>query len=354
MFAFIRYPDWIKPEIIPGLPVRWYGLMYIVAFAVAYFILIYQVKRDKTQYPKELVDGLFYSGILGLLLGARIFSTLIYHDNFSGYGPNYWLQPWLIFWPFSDGKFVGLQGMSYHGGAVGLVVAIVIYCRVKKLSFRKWADMLALAVPLGYTFGRLGNFINGELWGRVTTAPWGMVFPNATPLSMNKEWVRETASELGPQYAAEFMRNGFINLPRHPSQIYEMIFEGVVLFLLLWFVGRRLKKSDGQIAGFYFIGYGFFRFFIEYFREPDASLGFILGPGRGAGNAPTEIVQSWLNFSMGQLLCFLMMVGGTALVIGSRLYEKKFGAPVENFKIPDADKKTEKKSLSSLFKKKRK
>ena len=171
---------------------------------------------------------------------------------------------------------------------------------------------------------------------------------------MNKEWVRETASELGPQYAAEFMRNGFINLPRHPSQIYEMIFEGVVLFLLLWFVGRRLKKSDGQIAGFYFIGYGFFRFFIEYFREPDASLGFILGPGRGAGNAPTEIVQSWLNFSMGQLLCFLMMVGGTALVIGSRLYEKKFGAPVENFKIPDADKKTEKKSLFSLFKKKRK
>ena len=102
MFAFIRYPDWIKPEIIPGLPVRWYGLMYIVAFAVAYFILIYQVKRDKTQYPKELVDGLFYSGILGLLLGARIFSTLIYHDNFSGYGPNYWLQPWLIFWPFSE------------------------------------------------------------------------------------------------------------------------------------------------------------------------------------------------------------------------------------------------------------
>lgn len=352
MLAFIPFPDWIKPEIIPGLPIRWYGLMYIVAFTIAYFVLMYQVKRDKTDYPKELVDGVFYAGIVGLLLGARIFSTLIYHDNFSGFGPNYWLQPWLIFWPFENGRFVGLQGMSYHGGAIGLVIGVVIYCRVKKLSFRKWADMLALSVPLGYTFGRVGNFINGELWGRVTLMPWGMVFPNAPRLSMNKEWVRKAVDELGNEYASQYLRGGSINLPRHPSQIYEMIFEGIVLFLFLWFVVRRFKKADGQIAGFYFIGYGFVRFFIEYFREPDASIGFILGPGRGVGNAHTEILESWFNFSMGQLLCFLMIIGGMALAVGCFLYEKKYGAPVEHFVIPDTEKKPKKKSLLSLFKKK--
>lgn len=353
MLAYITFPQWLKPEIIPGLPIRWYGLMYIVAFAVAYGILMYQVKRDKTQYPKELVDGLFYAGIIGLLVGARVFSTLIYHDNFSGYGTNYWLQPWLIFWPFSDGKFVGLQGMSYHGGVIGLLTALIIYCRIKKLSFRKWADMLALAIPLGYGFGRLGNFINGELWGRVTNAPWGMVFPNATPLSMNKTWVKEMLEALGPEYLAEHMRGSYINLPRHPSQIYELIFEGVVLFFFLWFVVRRFKKADGEIAGFYLIGYGFARFFIEYFREPDANIGFILGPGRGVGNAPTEILESFLNFSMGQLLCFLMILGGFMLFLGSRLYEKKYGPTVENFVIPSEDNKKKKRKFFNFLERKK-
>ncbi len=335
MLAFINYPSWMRPEIVSWLPVRWYGLMYLFAFGTAYLIFKYQVKKDSVEYPEKLVGDFIFTAILGLVIGARVFSTLVYHDNFDGlsYTPNYWLQPWLIFWPFRGGQFVGLEGMSYHGGVIGCIIAILIFCKKHKISFRKWGDMLGVAIPLGYTFGRLGNFINGELWGRVTTKPWGMVFPNAVldRGTSRAEWAKEIAQELGIEAL-----NGRLNLPRHPSQIYEMIFEGFVLFLLLWFVGRRLKKYDGQIIGFYLIGYGAIRFVLEYFRQPDANKGFILGPGRNFNpNYPLELVQSYLNISIGQILCLLMVLIGSALVIIFWLVGKKYGPPVENFVIEE-------------------
>ena len=302
MLAYINFPNWLKPEIIPGLPVRWYGLMYLVAFGITYFLVLRQFKRDDTGLEEDDLISCFFWAIIGLLIGARIFATTIYDPT------HYYIrQPWLIFWPFRNGSFTGLQGMSYHGGVAGAVVGTLLFCRKKKQPWFKYADLLAAAIPLGYTFGRLGNFINGELWGRVTTKSWGVVFPHAPFFPTAQQWVSDIVAEIGMTMPP----SGWINLPRHPSQLYEALFEGVILWLFLWFVVRRKKKADGAVVSFYLIGYGFVRFFIEYFREPDADMGF---PLQFADQGPTQAVfRSFLNFSTGQILCLLMIAGGILL-----------------------------------------
>jgi phosphatidylglycerol:prolipoprotein diacylglycerol transferase len=153
--------------------------------------------------------------------------------------------------------------MSYHGGIIGVIIMSVLFCRKRKFDFWKFADLISPAIPLGYTFGRIGNFINGELFGRVTAVPWGMYFP------------------LDPTQSL-----------RHPSQLYEAFFEGIFLFAVLWAL-REKKLFDGALLGFYIFGYGFIRFMIEFFREPD----YMVGP-----------------ISIGQFLCLLMMLGGIVLL----------------------------------------
>ena len=307
----IPFPSWLNPEIIPGLPVRWYGLMYIFAFGAAYLLYRRQIKERKFPMSDDDLSSLFFYGILSLLAGARIFSTLIYHgDN------TYWLKPWLIFWPFQDGRFTGLQGMSYHGGALFGLLSVIIFSKVKKLSFRELSDMFAASVPLGYTFGRLGNFINAELYGRVTTSPLGMIFPDARPLPASESWVVEAAEKTGVE-----ITGAFVNLPRHPSQLYEMIFEGVVLWAIIWFFRSR-KPFKGFLLGLYFLGYGFFRFIIEYFREPDENLGYPIQFVQN--NLPTAFYHPLLSFTTGQIFCFFMILFGVIwLVIASRLPGKE-------------------------------
>ena len=190
MPLYIPFPSWLKPEVIPGLPVRWYSLMYIVAFGIAYLLYRRQVKERRFPMSEDDLYGLFFWGILALIVGARLFSTLIYETSRI-----YLRQPWLIFWPFRNGRFTGLQGMSYHGGAFAGLLAVVIYAKVKKFSFRELGDMFVASIPLGYTFGRLGNFINGELYGRVTSSPIGMIFPHATSYPASEPWVREIAEK---------------------------------------------------------------------------------------------------------------------------------------------------------------
>lgn len=297
---YIPYPSWIKPEIIPQLPVRWYGLMYLFAFVTAYLLFQWQIRRRQIKVNPDLVMNFFFWIIIGLLVGARLFSTLIY--NGTAY---YWTQPWLIFWPFQDGKFTGFEGMSFHGGVVGAVVAAIIYCRVNKISVLEWGDLLVHGVPLGYTFGRLGNFINGELYGKVSDAPWAMVFPTARPVDSGQPWVADFANRIGMS-----VTDNLINLPRHPSQLYEALFEGLVLWLVMWFVVRPRKPFRGFSIAAYMIGYGVIRFFIEYVRAPDDNLAFIIK--LGPQDNPPELFMSLLNFSMGQLLSFLMVLGGVA------------------------------------------
>jgi phosphatidylglycerol:prolipoprotein diacylglycerol transferase len=170
---------------------------------------------------------------------------------------------------FSNGfRYVGLSGMSYHGGLIGVVLVSIYFCHKHRINLWQFGDWLCTAAPLGYMFGRFGNFINGELWGRVTTVPWGMYFP------------LDATQKL-----------------RHPSQLYEALFEGLFLFCLLWVIRKR-NPFDGFLIGLYIFGYGLVRFCIEFFREPDAHLGFVLG----------------FN-TMGQVLCTLMMMAGIAIIL---------------------------------------
>jgi len=307
----ISFPSWLKPEIIPGLPLRWYGLMYVVAFGIAYYLYRKQIKERNFPMSEDDLSSMFVWGIIALIAGARLFSTLIYHGDST-----YWLKPWLIFWPFDGyGRFTGLQGMSYHGGALFGLLSIIIFARVKRIDFREIADMFAASVPLGYTFGRLGNFINAELYGRVTTGPLGMIFPDAAPLPTNESWVREAAEKTGIA-----LKGDFVNLPRHPSQIYEMLFEGVILWAIIWFFRNR-KPFKGFLVGLYFLGYGLFRFIIEYFREPDSHLGYRLEFVKST--MPTAYSHPLLSFSTGQIFCFLMILGGIIwMIIASRLPEE--------------------------------
>ena len=259
-------PAQISPTLfgIGSFQLRYYSLMYIVAFALVYSLVLYRIKHEKYEYTAETIQDYMVWAMLGVIVGGRLGYVLFY--NF-GY---YWQHPLKIILPFdfSNGmRFTGLSGMSYHGGAIGVAAVSAYFCIKQKINFWHFIDLFAPAIPLGYFFGRIGNFINGELYGRVTTMPWGMYFPLDPTLKL-----------------------------RHPSQLYEAFFEGIVLFAVLWSI-RKKKRFDGFLLGIYICGYGFVRFIIEFYREPDYQLGFVLG-----------------SLSMGQVLCLLMISGGLAIL----------------------------------------
>ncbi len=305
--AYLRFPAWLHPEILPWLPIRWYGLMYLVAFTVAYLLVRIQMREKRLDVHPDAPVNLFFWGIIGLLVGARLFAVIIYDP--TGY---YLRHPLQIILPVArvDGRlvFTGLAGMSYHGGLAGAVVACLLYLRVKRLDTLEWGDMIVAAVPLGYTFGRLGNFINGELFGRVTTAPWGMIFPQAGPFSTREEWVGEVARRVGLPTAGQ----EWINLPRHPSQLYEAFFEGIVLWAILWFLLRKRRPYKGFLIGAYVIGYGLARFLIEYFRQPDPEIGYVL---HLTSAPPSPWRVNTLLLTTGQILSALMIVTGVLLLV---------------------------------------
>lgn len=340
MYLYIDYPSFISPYVIPGLPIRWYSLMYLVAFALAYLVVRLERKKKMIDITDDDLLNLFIWVIAFLLLGARLGSVFIYDDNRL----YYLTHPWMIFWPFENGRFVGLPGMSYHGGVAGVVAGVLLYCRstkkssikqhetavakygkkkadkmpaVKLRTFYEMTDALLLGVPLGYTFGRLGNFFNAELYGRVTASPIGMMFPNAEKLSTSLPWVASLATELG----IPFNPGDYVNLPRFPSQLFEAFFEGIAVFLILWFVirpyaAKHRAGGHGLITGWYLVLYGVFRFGLEYLREPDENLGYIITLGGHDG--PIQLFQSVWNFSMGQLLCALMIIWGILIIITTK------------------------------------
>lgn len=314
MSLFINYPSWISPYVIKGLPIRWYAVMYVFAFATAYILFMGLLKeKENRDIKKESAEDLFIYCVIGLLIGARLGSCLFYDDALY-----YLSHPWLIFWPFRNGEFVGLPGMSYHGGVIGAIVAGLIYTKVKKISFLRLADLITSAIPFAYTWGRLGNFINGELYGRVTTSRMGMVFPTAERFSTTHQWVRSVADTVGIVYSP----GDYVNLPRWPSQLFEAFFEGIVLGIIIWFVVRKIKKkrnmADGTILASYLMGYGLIRFILEYFRQPDSDIGYVIGH-----SSNIYLFESVLNISKGQVFCLLMVIGGLALLLCVNLIAKR-------------------------------
>jgi phosphatidylglycerol:prolipoprotein diacylglycerol transferase len=263
-------PSHISPTLfsIGSFQLRYYSLMYLVAFAVVYLLFLYRIKRKEISITNDFFQDYLVWAMVGLIVGARFGYALFY--NFS----YYLSRPLEIIIPFdfSNGvQFVGLSGMSYHGGLIGVVLVTLYFCHKHKINRWQFGDWLCAAAPLGYMFGRIGNFLNGELWGRQTTVPWGMYFPHDTT-----------------------------HLLRHPSQLYEAFFEGLILFAVLWLIRNR-NPFHGFTVGLYIFGYGLVRFIIEFFREPDAHLGFVLG----------------FN-TMGQVLCILMMITGIGIIAWRR------------------------------------
>lgn len=261
-------PEQMNPVIfqIGWFKIQYYGLMYIIAFALIYYMVKFRVKHEKRfDVSVNQIQDLSIMIILGLIIGARLGYVLFYNLFY------YLGNPLEIILPFSFSHgitFTGISGMSYHGGAIGVIISSWLYIRKEGLNFWEMSDIYVPVIPLGYTFGRIGNFINGELYGRVTSSPIGMYFPLAPGLGL-----------------------------RHPSQLYEAFFEGVFLFAVLAYL-RKLQWPRGTMIAFYLIGYGLARFFIEFFRQPDAHLGFVL-----------------FSITMGQVLCSIMVVCGILLYV---------------------------------------
>lgn len=262
-----RIPESINPTLVQigSFQIRYYGLMYVVALAVVYGLLSYRLKHEKYEYSKEMIQNYFFGVILAIIIGGRLGYVLFYNLKYFAENPLSIVLPF----DFSEGvHYVGLSGMSYHGGVIAIIFVTIIFCRRYKVKFWHFCDFVCPAIPLGYMFGRIGNFINGELYGRLTEVAWGMYFP----------------ADLNHQL-------------RHPSQLYEAFFEGIFLFVVLWSLRKR-KFLDGFFLSLYLMGYGLARFFIEYTREPDPQLGFVWGP-----------------FTMGQILCMGMILGGLLIMV---------------------------------------
>jgi len=239
---------------IGPLQFRWYGLMYVLGFIASYFLIRSEITRKKLPLTQDNAADLIFYCAMGVILGGRIGYILFYNLTY------YFENPLRIF-------AVWEGGMSFHGGFLGVLAASMLYARSKELGFFSVMDMIAQCAPIGLGLGRIGNFINGELYGRVTDASWGMIFP------------------------------GGGDLPRHPSQLYEAVLEGAVLFFIVRMVDRRFAANSAASWTFC-AGYGLFRFIVEFFREPDFQMGMFGGA-----------------LSMGQLLSLPMFLLGAFMLI---------------------------------------
>lgn len=243
---------------IGSFGIHWYGLTYLVAFGLFLWLATLRTRREpyaSAGWSRRDVEDLLFWGVVGVIIGGRLGYVLFYKPGYYAANPLEALAVWK-------------GGMSFHGGLLGVIAAMAWFARLRARPFLQVADLVAPCVPVGLASGRLGNFINGELWGRAAdpSLPWAMVFPQSgTPI------------------------------PRHPSPLYQFALEGLLLFVLLWWFARR-PRPLGAVSGAFLVGYGVLRFVAEYFREPDSFLGLLA-----------------LNLSMGQWLCLPMIAAGAWL-----------------------------------------
>lgn len=219
------------------IPVHWYGLMYVLALLSALYIGKYFIKKDKLDIESKELDSYFLYVEIGVILGARL-GYILFYDTQTLY---YLSHPWQIFNPFANGEFIGIRGMSYHGAVLGFLIATYMYSKKNSRPFGGMMDLVAISVPLAFVFGRIGNFLNQELIGRETDAPWGILV------------------------------NGTL---RHPSQLYEAVLEGFGVFLAVY-AYRKYQKFSGELILVYGFSYGIFRAIAEIWRAPDEQIGYI-------------------------------------------------------------------------------
>ena len=262
-------PLYIDPTIftIGNFSFRWYSLGYILAFTTIYFFLKHRLQKQSGPklFTLNQLENILLFSFLGALIGGKL-GYIIFYD-----WQNFTTHPLQLFWPFDNNNtFIGIYGMSFHGGLIGALLSGWLTCKKYKLNFRRITNFIILAFPLGYFWGRLGNFMNNELYGRITESKIGMYF---------------TSSDVK------------LNTLRHPSQLYEALGEGILLFIILkYFTKKKFWKYN--LFPLFLIFYGLIRFIIEFFRQPDTHLGFIS--------------LNWLT--MGQILCFIMIISGIIIL----------------------------------------
>ncbi|RQO76108.1 prolipoprotein diacylglyceryl transferase [Aquitalea sp. FJL05] len=259
------------------LAIHWYGLMYLLGFGLFLLLGNYRIRQGHAFLTAKLLDDLLMYGVLGVVIGGRLGEVLFYEPAY------YFSHPAEIF-------MVWKGGMSFHGGFLGVLIGMALFARKQQRSFWELTDFIAPLVPLGLAAGRIGNFINGELWGRVASPdlPWAMLFPSARANDLAEGQTSSDLLNMLMQYGA---------LPRHPSQLYEFLLEGIALFAVLWIYSSK-PRARGQVSAVFLIGYGLARFVSEFFRNPDAGI---------FGHSYT--------ISMGQWLSLPMIVIGVALLL---------------------------------------
>ena len=268
---------WVFSQIDPvafslgPLSVRWYGLMYLFGFAFAMWLAGRRADAPNSGWTRNEVSDLLFYGFLGVILGGRIGYVLFYNFDLFLADPTYLFKIWT-------------GGMSFHGGLIGVITAMIWFAHKTQRHFFTVADFVAPLIPFGLGVGRIGNFMNGELWGRVTDVPWAIIFPEA-----------------GPE-------------PRHPSQLYQFALEGVVLFIILNLFWRK-HPPRGAISGMFLLFYGLFRFLVEFVRQPDSQLGLY-----------------FQEISMGQILSMPMIVAGALMVWAAYKRPQLFGNAVKEVK----------------------
>ena len=263
--------------------VHWYGLMYLLGFFFVAVLGEYRRRRGRLPVTRDALGDLFFYGMMGVIVGGRVWYMLFYYEGGIGW---MWRDPLALFKVW-DG------GMSFHGGLLGVLAAGWWWSRRQSLHFLDTIDFVAPLVPIGLGLGRLGNFINGELWGKPTPLSWAMIFPNA-----HAEDVAYATSH--PALWPTLQQYG--GLPRHPSQLYEMLLEGAVMFVIVWLVSLK-PRPRYLVSGLFALLYGSFRFAVEFVRVPDPQLGYLFG-------------TSWVT--MGQMQSLPLIVIGVVLIAMSR------------------------------------
>jgi len=279
MRPMLTYPD-INPVALALGPIKvhWYGLMYLIGFGAFWVLGRYRAARPNSGWTAQMVDDLLFYGVIGVIVGGRLGYILFYGFDQILANPLNLLKVW-------EG------GMSFHGGLIGVMIAMALFGRRRGLTFLQVTDFIAPLAPLGLLAGRIGNFINGELWGRATDLAWGM----------------RLSCERFPQYCHDLPAGAQWTPPLHPSQLYEAALEGLVLFLILWIFSSRPRPA-GAISGIFLLGYGLFRGLVELVRIPDGHLGYL--------------AFDWVT--LGQILSLPMILAGLLLLILA--YRRPFGA----------------------------
>lgn len=260
---------------VGGFAVYWYSLMYLFAFGAFWLLGRLRARRSDAPLNAQQVADLLFWGVLGVIIGGRLGYVLFY-------GFDQLLSDPLFLLRIRDG------GMSFHGGLAGVLVVIWAYGRHLGCGFLRLGDFAAPLAPLGLAAGRLGNFIGGELWGRLSSVPWAMIFPESI----------EAGGRRSGMLYQQYLSGALDGFARHPSQLYQLALEGLALFVILWVYSAR-PRPVGAVGGAFLLGYGVFRFIAEWFREPDAHLGFV--------------ALDWMT--MGQILSLPMMLAGLMLMI---------------------------------------